>query len=114
MERVFVKDIINSKIAVSPEKGELLYRYLENAIHKRKKTTLSFLDVNDTTTAFLNKAIGNLYNHFSSDVLNQTLTIADMDNLDKYLLSKVITRAKLDIKTNENLTKNIDEVFENE
>lgn len=114
MDIVYVKDIIKSKIAVSPDKGVILYRFLANSISENNKVKLSFDGVDDITTAFLNKAIGNLYNHFSSEILNENLSIADLDDLDKYLLKKVITRAKLDIKTNESLVKNIDEVFDNE
>ncbi|MEC1373395.1 STAS-like domain-containing protein [Heyndrickxia oleronia] len=110
MNKIYVKDIINSRIAVSPEKGETLYKFIVNELSTKKPFYLSFSDVEDTTTAFLNKAIGNLYNNFSSEELNKYLSIIDLDDLDKYLLKKVITRAKVDIK---NISE-IDEVLENE
>lgn len=114
MVEVYVKDIINSKIAISPEKGELLFGYLFKQIRKNNSINLSFDGIEDLTTAFLNKAIGNLYNHFSSEVLNKNLSIKDLDDLDKYLLNKVISRAKIDINTDSQFTSEIDEVLENE
>lgn len=114
MNNVQVKDIIQTKIAVSPEKGEILFNYLFKQISNNICVYLSFRGIEDLTTAFLNKAIGNLYNHFSSETLNQCLKITEIDDLDKYLLKKVISRAKLDVKSDSQLSSEIDEVFDNE
>jgi len=114
MNTIYVADLISSKIAVSPDKGEILYNSIKNEISNKNKVNVSFKNIEDLTTAFLNKAIGNLYNCFTSESLNEYLSISDLDDLDKYLLNKVITRAKIDIKTDETLRKNIDEVFDNE
>lgn len=114
MSVVYVKDIIQSKIAVSPEKGELLFKYLFAHISEKKYVNLSFQGIDDITTAFLNKAIGNLYNHFSSEILNRHLSITEIDDLDKYLLQKVISRAKCDLNSDSQLSAEIDEVLENE
>lgn len=114
MKKLRVTEIIGSKTAVSPEKGEILFREINNEISEKRNVDVDFSEVEDLTTAFLNKAIGNLYNKFTSDELNKYLKISGMDELDKYLLGKVITRAKLDIKTNLKLKESIDEVFGNE
>lgn len=114
MSIVYVKDIIQSKIAVSPEKGKLLYEYLFAHIDGENHVKLSFEGIDDLTTAFLNKAIGNLYNHFSSEKLNRYLSITEIDDLDKYLLNKVIFRAKIDLNSDAKLSSEFDEVLGNE
>lgn len=103
MKVIDVKDIITSSIAVSPTKGELLYNLIKKSIENKEKIQLNFENIEQLTTAFFNSAIGSLYKSFTSDELNEYLTVYGLDELDKYLLSKVIIRAKLDVEDDEEL-----------
>lgn len=103
MKIIDVYTVIESNIAVSPTKGELLYNAIKNCIEKGEKIQLDFKSVDQLTTAFLNNAIGNLYKNYTSDDLNKYLKVAGLDDLDKYLLTKVINRAKLNIEDDDEL-----------
>lgn len=107
-----VKDILGTSIAVSAKKGEVLFNeILENI--KNGDVTVDFEGITDLTTAFLNVAIGHLYNELSADYLNDHLTIINLDELDKYLLSQVIERVKLNEKKSADLHSLIGEVIDN-
>lgn len=114
MSKILLKDVIGSKIAVSPEKGTTLYNFLNKKFKEREFIELSFEGIEDLTTAFLNRGIGNLYKLYTSDELNKYLKISQIDDMDRYLLSKVIERAKIDISNNRNLSETINEVIDDE
>ena len=107
-----VKDLLGSRLAVSPEKGEVLYEFLYKNLENKDNIVINFAGIEQHTTAFLNKAFGKLYSNFSSEELNQLIRIDKLDELDKFLLNKVIVRAKLNI--DKDLVNHFDEVFEDE
>lgn len=92
---MIVKDIIGTSIAISATKGEVLYKALNAVMQTNEKVVLDFEGITDLTTAFLNVGIGHLYNNFSNIELNKKLEIINLDDLDRYLLSQVIERVKL-------------------
>lgn len=92
---VTVKDVVQSSIAVSADKGEILHSYLEDKLKSNEKVVVDFDGITDLTTAFLNVGIGHLYNKFTGQELNQRLEIVNLDELDSYLMAQVIERVKL-------------------
>lgn len=110
--KVLAKDIIGTNVAVSASKGEVLFKEVSMALNSNDVVKLDFVGITDLTTAFLNVAIGHLYNEFSSEELNRKLEIINLDNLDKYLLMQVIERVKMNQQEDENLKRLIDEVLD--
>jgi len=107
MNKLDVDKIINSQIAVSPIKGEVLYKSIISSILKKEEVCLDFKNITQLTTAFLNSAIGDLYKVYNSDELNQYLKVEGLDELDKYLFAKVINRSKLTIEENDELQSDL-------
>lgn len=101
MKIIDVNTVIKSDIAVSPAKGDILYNVIKKSIQQEGKIQLDFGNVEQLTTAFLNNAIGNLYKNFTSEELNKNIKVVGLDELDKYLLTKVINRAKMNIEDQE-------------
>ncbi|MFF2591061.1 STAS-like domain-containing protein [Peribacillus butanolivorans] len=93
--KAIVKDIIETNIAISAKKGELLYNTLNQILESNSNVTVDFKGITDLTTAFLNVGIGHLYNNYSSLELKEKLEILNLDELDEYLLSQVIERVKM-------------------
>lgn len=93
--KAIVKDIIETNIAISAKKGELLYKTLNRILESNSTVTVDFEGITDLTTAFLNVGIGHLYNNYSSLELKEKLEILNLDELDEYLLSQVIERVKM-------------------
>ncbi|MCC2327148.1 STAS-like domain-containing protein [Bacillus wiedmannii] len=109
--KAIVKDIIETNIAISAKKGELLLNKLNEYLKGNEKVTVDFEGITDLTTAFLNVGIGHLYNNFSSQELNEKLEIINLDDLDKYLLSQVIERVKLNQAKDDDFAALIREVI---
>lgn len=105
-----IKEVLGSSRAVSAEKGLIVYEKIFNEIDNGKVVELDFTNVTDLTTAFLNVAIGHLYNNFKPEQLNLQLRLINYSSLDGYLIKKVIQRVKM--KNKELFEKNIKEDFE--
>ena len=89
-----IKDIINRETAVSSDDGDIVYNSIVECIKSHTVAELDFSEISILTTAFLNSAIGQLYNTFSSDELNSAIKLKNVADEDKILFKKVIERAK--------------------
>lgn len=109
---LIVKNIINSNVAISMEKGEKLLKEIQKALNSEDDVIVDFEGVSDLTTAFLNVAIGHLYLDYSKEVLNAKLQIANLDELDLYLISQVIERVKMNQEKRSDFLASIEEAFD--
>jgi hypothetical protein len=91
-----VRDIINSELAVSTEKGEMVFNAINEGLQKEEKIVLDFKGIDLMITAFLNAAIGKLYGNkkYSGEFLNEHIKLENIDSDDVYLFKDVIKRAK--------------------
>jgi hypothetical protein len=93
-KRLIVSEIIGGDSAVSSDSGSLVFKQLEEVLAKGSEVVLDFSGIELMTTAFLNAAIGQLYNTHSSDQLNRLLKLENVADDDRILFKKVVTRAK--------------------
>lgn len=91
---VNVHDVVGSEFCISSEDGEKVYTIVEDALKSNVKVSLSFVGVEDITSAFLNVAIGQLYGKFDEDHVRTYLSISDLARQDVSLLRRVVERAK--------------------
>ena len=89
-----VKDFINTDKAVSSDDGDILFLRIQEEIKAGGIVELDFAEISLLTTAFLNSAIGQLYSVFSSDQLNRYVKLLNVEDEDKVIFKKVISRAK--------------------
>ncbi|HEL2204188.1 TPA: STAS-like domain-containing protein [Streptococcus suis] len=75
METLKISDIINSKSAILSETGELVFQEIKKYIDQDESVTLDFTGITTLTTAFLNLAIGQLYDLKPIDVLTKLVKI---------------------------------------
>lgn len=101
--KISIIKALDSTKAVSREKGQIIYELIKINISNDDEVVLDFKGVTDLTTAFLNVAIGHLYNDFNSEILNKKLELANITKLDAYLIKKAIKVAKMKSKSNFNL-----------
>jgi hypothetical protein len=73
--------------------------------------SLSFLNVESLTSAFLNASIGQLYREFSEEQIRAGLSVKDMSNEDIALLKRVVDTAKQYFKDPERFKKAREEVL---
>lgn len=87
-------NIINRETAVSSDDGGFVYDHIVDCINNKCIAELDFSEITILTTAFLNSAIGQLYNTYSSEELNNIIKLKNVADEDKILFKKVIERAK--------------------
>ena len=89
-----VYEVVGSGLCVASEDGQKVYDQLHQALKDGQKVRLSFQNVENLTSAFLNAAIGQLYGVFPSTLLKESLSVSDMEKDDQALLKRVIDTAK--------------------
>lgn len=90
-----IVDVISSEFAVSPEDGDIIFNIISNRINEKESIVLDFDGIDIMTTAFLNNAIGKLYNIYTKEQLNKYISMNNISKTDLNLVKKVIKRAKI-------------------
>jgi len=106
-----VIEVIKTKFAISPIKGDDVYTVIKNNLLTEGVIEIDFNGITNVTTAFLNRAIGNLYNEFSKDLLEKNLYFIGLDELDQALLDRVLSHALLTDEQKNDLGKTIEEAM---
>jgi hypothetical protein len=94
IEEIRLTEIVGSDLCIASEDGQKVHDAIKKALQEEKRIQISFKNVDDLTSAFLNSAIGQLYGEFSEDQLRDSLTVSDASYEDLLLLKRVIQRAK--------------------
>ncbi len=106
-----IAEKLGAKSAVSTDSGKYICNLIIKVIEKGGLVELNFAGVGLLTSAFLNAAIGQLYNKYDSPTLQEKLSVVNMDSDDKYTLSLVIKRAKEYFANTEAFEKTVGEVL---
>lgn len=107
-----VLNIIGDEFAVEADDGERVYSLIAKAFRDDKTVCLSFQNIEMLTTAFLNAAIGQLYNDFSEIFIKENLLVSNISESGKVALKRVVETAKLYYSDPEALQRSIDEILE--
>lgn len=100
---------VGSKMCVSTEDGQKIYSIIKKAFDKKMSVEISFLNIEMIISAFLHAAIGQLYGKYKEDFIRQHLSVKDIQDEDKFLLKKVVERAKKYFANQKNMEKVIAE-----
>ena len=90
-----VYDEISGDSAINPEKGDSIFKKIDDALTKGLYVTLDFQNVNFVITAFLNTAIGQLYSKYTSSQLKESFSIINVKEEDMPRFNSVIANAKI-------------------
>ena len=97
-ELIQVRDVVRSERCISSEKGEKLKAVVKDVLSRGRKVCISFAGINNISSAFLDEAIGDLYNgDFREDDLKK-ICYNNISKEDRFLLSNVIEWAKEDFR----------------
>ena len=87
-----VVDIVGGPICVSTDDGQKLYEKVASVIRDDTKIVLSFEQVKYLIPAFFNAAIGKLYEEFTEERINQSISFRDMptgwEDLHRHLMDR--------------------------
>lgn len=114
---ILIKDIIHSDFAVSTNDGDKVHKVLDNSFSNKESIVLNFKGISVLTTAFLNAAIGKLYSNekYTSEFLNDHISLINVEEEDKHLFGIVIRRAKEYFTNKEEFEKNTqDSIYGND
>lgn len=76
-------NIIDSPLAISREKGKILFDEIVPIIKEQNTVVLDFSDLKTISSAFLNSALGALYNVLPPDKLTEYVKI-NPNSIDNY------------------------------
>ena len=90
-----IHDIVGSPIWVSTDDGQKVYEKISTAFKAQRSVDLSFVNKGNLITAFLNAAVGQLYNgDYDNDFLQKHLAFVDISEDDRVMLERAIANAK--------------------
>jgi len=92
--RIEVAALVGSGLCVASEDGDVVHEAIVPALKAGKRVEISFRDVEDVTSAFLNAAVGQLYGEFSEDTIRTGLSVVNMAQEDLQTLKRCVDRAK--------------------
>lgn len=96
--KISVYEVVGGHLCVASSDGQRVYERLAAVLEANHTVSLSFLNVEILTSAFLNAAIGQLYGKFSSAKIRASIKLEDMQQDDMHLLKRVVDNAKLYFK----------------
>ena len=89
-----VSEILGTTTALTREQGQTIYEKICGFIDAGYTVSLDFSDVESILSPFLNVAVGKLYNKYSSNTLNNQLTITGISDEQYNIFEIVISNAK--------------------
>ena len=113
MEKITISIIntVGSSFCTETEDGQKVYELIKKALEEKKKVNISFLNVEMLTTAFLNTAIGQLYNNFAEEIIKNSLSVDNLTPSGAVSLKRVIETAKLYYKNPDAMQKSINDIL---
>lgn len=112
--KISIFEVVGDPLCVATDDGQKVYDRLCPALEKDRNIILSFHNVTALTSAFLNAAIGQLYETFSEEKIKSLLKVEDVQPDDLALLKRVVDNAKLYFKDPQRFNKVIQEVLGDE
>src|SRR5690625_386987 len=88
-----VINIIGDSYAVEADEGEKVFKQIVTAIDLERQVNLSFQNIEMVTTAFLNSAVGQLYDKYSEEKVRENFKVSNTTNSINIALKREIGRA---------------------
>ena len=111
---IFIFEVVGSPLCVASSDGQKVYDRIAAALKADREVALSFRNVTTLTSAFLNAAIGQLYEAFSEKQIRSKLKVEDMEQDDLALLKRVVDNAKVYFKDPQRFDQVVRETLEDE
>jgi len=93
--KISVFNLVGNGFCVEAKEGEAVFNAIGKVLQQKKEVSISFQNVEMLTSAFLNTAIGQLYNQYSEEDIRAFVQVEGISKADSALLRRVIETAKL-------------------
>ncbi len=102
---ISIVEIVGSGHCTASEDGQKIYQAIISRLKDNNDVILSFQNVEDLTSAFLNAAVGQLYSELSEQHIKDHLSVVDASQDNLVLLKRVVDRAKEFFKNPDRIKK---------
>lgn len=109
--KINVFSIVGNSFCVEADDGNKVYDSVHKALKEKRKIIISFQNVEMLTSAFLNTAIGQLYRDFKEEYIKNHIEIEGLSVVDRALLKRVTSTAKLYYKNPGRMKKSIEDIL---
>lgn len=109
---ISIVNTVGDVYCVEAEDGQKVFNLIKKALDEKLNVTLSFLNVQMLTTAFLNTAVGQLYKDYTEDFVRSNVKVTDMSESGLISLKRVVDTAKLYYKDPEAMQRSINDILE--
>lgn len=106
-----IVNTVGDSFCVEADDGQKVFELIKKALTEKRSVTLSFLNVEMLTTAFLNTAVGQLYRDFSEESIKEGLKVENLTNSGAVSLKRVVDTAKLYYKDPEAMQRSINDIM---
>jgi Icc-related predicted phosphoesterase len=106
-----IVNTVGDSFCVEADDGQKVFELIKKALTEKRSVTLSFLNVEMLTTAFLNTAVGQLYRDFSEEFIKEGLKVENLTNSGAVSLKRVVDTAKLYYKDPEAMQRSINDIM---
>jgi len=107
-----IVNAVGDSFCVDAEDGQKVFELIKKVLSEKRKITLSFLNVEMLTTAFLNTAIGQLYRDFPEELIKENLKVENMNQSGLVSLKRVVDTAKLYYKDPDAMQRSINDILD--
>lgn len=106
-----IVNTVGDSFCVEAEDGQKVFELIIKVLSEGRNVTLSFLNVEMLTTAFLNTAIGQLYRDFPEETVREKLKVENLSQSGMVSLKRVVDTAKLYYKDPEAMQRSINDIM---
>ncbi|MFZ4465085.1 MAG: STAS-like domain-containing protein [Bacteroidales bacterium] len=106
-----IVNITGDRFCVEANDGQKVFEMIRKALLEKRNVTLSFLNVEMLTTAFLNTSIGQLYRDFTEEEIKENLKVENISNSGLVSLKRVVDTAKLYYNDPEAMQRSINDIL---
>ncbi|MCD8312544.1 MAG: STAS-like domain-containing protein [Bacteroidales bacterium] len=111
VKEIRIIDHIPNNMGIASDDAEPIYNMIVRSFNAGQHVVLDFEGVELVTTAFLDVLIGDLYENYTSDQLNETLEFRHLSPSMEGRIEGVVYSAKLYFADPEGYTKMVEDVL---
>lgn len=109
---ISVINTVGDTVCVATADGQKVFEVIKKILSEEQSVTLSFINVEMLTSAFLNAAIGQLYWDFPERLIKENLIIENLSLSGAVSLKRVVNTAKLYYKAPVAMQRSIDDILD--
>lgn len=106
-----ILNVVGDKFCTEAEDGQKVFEIITKALKEHRKVTLSFLNIEMLTTAFLNTAVGQLYRDYSEEFIKDKLAVENITPSGSISLKRVVDTAKMYYKNPNAMEQSINDIL---